>query len=58
MRRHALLALLAATSVVVTAQSPAPGTYWPGAQWRTATPESQGIDSDALASAIEQVRQK
>jgi CubicO group peptidase (beta-lactamase class C family) len=41
----------------VTAQSPAP-TYWPGVQWRTATPESQGLDSQALASAIAQVREK
>jgi CubicO group peptidase (beta-lactamase class C family) len=48
----------AAASGVVTAQSPAPATYWPGVQWRTATPESQGIDSEGLASAIEQVRQK
>jgi CubicO group peptidase (beta-lactamase class C family) len=29
--------------------------YWPGAEWRTATPESQGIDSQALAEAIDQV---
>ena len=33
-------------------------TYYPGTQWRTATPESQGLDSQALASAIDQVRQK
>jgi len=32
--------------------------YYPGEQWRTATPESQGIDSTALASAIDQIRQK
>ncbi len=42
----------------VTAQSPAPTTYWPGVEWRTATPESQGLDSQALASAIAQVREK
>src|SRR6187431_904379 len=40
------------------AQSQAPAPYWPGAEWRTATPESQGLDSQALASAIGQVRQQ
>src|SRR5689334_17288580 len=30
--------------------------YWPGQHWRTATPESQGIDSLALAGAVDQVR--
>jgi CubicO group peptidase (beta-lactamase class C family) len=34
------------------------GTYWPAGKWRTATPESQGIDSAALASAISQIREK
>lgn len=33
-------------------------TYYPGEQWRTATPESQGIDSTALASAIRQIHDK
>src|SRR5215469_8925417 len=33
-------------------------TYWPGAKWRTATPESQGIDSDALAAAIGQISER
>jgi CubicO group peptidase (beta-lactamase class C family) len=42
----------------VTAESSAPTTYWPGVEWRTATPESQGLDSQALASAIAQVREK
>jgi len=36
----------------------APTTYWPGVEWRTATPESQGLDSQALASAIAPVREK
>jgi len=40
------------------AQGPAPAPYWPGVEWRTATPESQGLDSQALASAIDQVRQQ
>jgi CubicO group peptidase (beta-lactamase class C family) len=32
--------------------------YFPTAQWRTATPESQGIDSTALAAALDQVTEK
>jgi CubicO group peptidase (beta-lactamase class C family) len=32
--------------------------YWPGQRWRTAQPESQGLDSQVLASAIDQVLQK
>jgi hypothetical protein len=32
--------------------------YFPAAQWRTATPESQGVDSTALAAAVDQVREK
>ncbi len=33
-------------------------TYYPDEQWRTASPESQGLDSRALAAAISQVREK
>jgi len=33
-------------------------TYWPSQKWRTAPPESQGIDSAALAAAIDQVIEK
>jgi CubicO group peptidase (beta-lactamase class C family) len=33
-------------------------TYWPAGNWRTATPESQGIDSAALTAAIDQVGEK
>jgi CubicO group peptidase (beta-lactamase class C family) len=32
--------------------------YWPGERWRTAQPEQQGLDSQALASAVDQVLQK
>jgi CubicO group peptidase (beta-lactamase class C family) len=32
--------------------------YFPAAHWRTATPESQGVDSAALAAALDQVTQK
>ena len=32
--------------------------YWPGETWRTASPESQGIDSQSLGAAVDQVRQR
>ena len=32
--------------------------YWPAEQWRTSQPEQQGLDSQALASAVDQVLQK
>src|SRR5215813_12116168 len=32
--------------------------YWPGDRWRTGTPESVGIDSQALAAAVAQVGEK
>ena len=49
------LLVIATAASAQTAQAP---VYYPGEQWRTATPESQGLDSPALASAIEQIRQK
>ncbi len=52
------VAIMGAAWLTVSAQTPAKPTYWPGVQWRTATPESQGIDSQALAAAIEQVRER
>ncbi|MEO7193075.1 MAG: serine hydrolase [Vicinamibacterales bacterium] len=58
MRLFPTLVLAAAACVVTHAQSTTPAPYWPGVQWRTATPESQGIDSQALAAAIDQVREK
>lgn len=33
-------------------------TYWPPEKWRTALPETQGINSQALAAAIDQVIEK
>ncbi len=49
--------LLFITSLVLLSVSllaqPTP-IYWPTNGWRTATPESQGIDSEVLAQAIEQ----
>ena len=56
-----LAAAALAVSVVMHARSQSPASaavYFPGESWRTATPESQGIDSQALAAAIDQVREK
>lgn len=50
--RHCLALAVLSTGLVQAA------TYYPGGQWRTATPESQGLDSRALAAAIGQVREK
>src|SRR5690242_15155952 len=33
-------------------------SYWPSEKWRTATPESQGIDSAKLTDAIDEVLDK
>lgn len=51
---HLSLVFLAMRPALVGQNS----TYWPGPKWRTATPESQGIDSEALAAAIGQISEK
>ena len=46
-----VLVLAALACAAINAQSPRPAmTYYPDREWRTATPESQGIDSRALAA--------
>jgi CubicO group peptidase (beta-lactamase class C family) len=47
-----------AVAGVLSAALCAQPVYFPGAQWRTATPESQGIDSAALAAVLDQVTEK
>ncbi len=49
--RTLLLALFLPTTIV--SQTP---VYWPTSGWRTAPPESQGMDSDLLAAAINTAR--
>ena len=49
----AVLSLAAACAAL-----PGQTVYYPGAHWRTAAPESQGIDSNALAAALDQVTEK
>jgi len=52
-----VVALYAAcSSAAAVAQTPSPDVYFPGEQWRTSTPEAEGIDSQLLAAAIDQVR--
>jgi len=53
--------LLAACSVPPPPPAPAPlpaAEIWPTSGWTFSTPEAQGIDSDALAYAVETIRQK
>jgi CubicO group peptidase (beta-lactamase class C family) len=48
------IALILAACMLAHAADP----YFPGRKWRTATPESQGIDSAALAAAVDAVMQQ
>ena len=57
-RRAAIIRAL--TALVVVCCSGLPGTalaaspdYWPTGEWRTSTPEEQGMDSTQLAAAID-----
>jgi CubicO group peptidase (beta-lactamase class C family) len=52
--RRAVYVGLALSAMCLTSGSQS-STYWPSEKWRTATPESQGIDSQKLATAIDQV---
>ena len=54
-RQHLpLAALTALAAVAITTATPrAQDPIYPGATWATATPESQGIDGQALATAIQ-----
>ena len=42
-------------SQIPTAQQPA---YWPGDEWRTSTPEEQGIDSAMILAMLQEIQQK
>ena len=55
---HRLQILALATCAAFPQSPPASPSYWPAGKWRTAAPESQGIDSQKLASAIDEVVQK
>lgn len=58
MRTLASILLALAGLAALAAPLHAQAVYFPAAEWRTATPESQGVDSQALASAIDQVAEK
>lgn len=51
---HCVLLILSLAVLPAFAQQKTPP--WPTADWPTATPESQGVDSAQLATALEQVR--
>ena len=43
------------TPVAPAAEQP---SYWPDTEWRTSTPEEQGIDSASILSMLHEIRQK
>ena len=44
--------LLAACSEAPPSPAPAPDAYWPGEEWRTSTPEAQGMDPEVLLEML------
>jgi CubicO group peptidase (beta-lactamase class C family) len=50
------LAIGVAVAPLLARQEQDPTTIWPGRDWQTATPESQGMDSGVLAEMLELVR--
>jgi CubicO group peptidase (beta-lactamase class C family) len=61
LRRHASISTAVAACLVLIACAtppPAPTELWPTKGWLKSTPEAQGIDSAALADAIETLRTK
>ena len=60
---HTLACILLAGLVggcVYTPAAPAGGqaSYWPDAEWRTSTPEEQGIDSALILSMLQEIQEK
>lgn len=52
-------ALLACVTTVIVAglgRTTAENTYWPGVRWRVSSPEAQGMDSAALADALDYIQ--
>ena len=56
-RRYLLPSALFAFALVIpgATSAGAAADYWPGRDWRTAQPESQGVDSEALGAVLDQV---
>src|SRR5436309_4686701 len=57
-RREARAAKWVVIALAGTLALHADTAYWPAEHWRTAQPESQGVDSQALAMVVDQVTQK
>jgi len=53
----ALIGLLA-VALVLTIRARSAESYWPTHSWRTSPPEAQGFDSEALASALNTIRER
>ena len=51
-----LVASCASTPPPPPPPPPKPVTFWPTQGWRTSTPEAQGVDSNALAYAMQMIR--
>jgi CubicO group peptidase (beta-lactamase class C family) len=58
--RHLLktFSSLVALGLLLTLRSRSAETYWPTQSWRSSTPEAQGFDSEALASALKTIRER
>lgn len=46
------------TSVPILTPTPAASIYWPTNDWRTSTPEEQGMDSQKLEQMLTKIREK
>jgi CubicO group peptidase (beta-lactamase class C family) len=58
--RYLVLAVagLLAVSLFTTFRLRSAEGYWPTRSWRTSTPEAQGFDSEALASALKAIQER
>ena len=61
--RAVLVMVIASTAIIVgssrtpSANANQENIYWPGREWRTASPETQGLDSAVLADAFDYIRE-
>jgi CubicO group peptidase (beta-lactamase class C family) len=57
---HFLVSIVLIRLVSGCAGMPAAGqsAYWPDSEWRTSTPENQGIDSAQILAMLQEIRQK
>ncbi len=50
------LVLIAIAGLIGACASSAPPDYWPGADWRTSTPEEQGLDSAQILNMLQDIQ--